>query len=140
MMDFYFEWGTRMGRVQWRAAVDELAQRVQVLIRHLMTLDATVLGLLAALCETPSTTPLRLLLIGAGALLLFLSLASGMIYIWMDIISVGRRLDQSDKIIRGENIEKIEPPTLSDVLAPCAIICPISFFLGLLFLLGSIFL
>lgn len=73
----------------WRGSKDLLEERGRLdeshlaLLRHLTTLNATILGLLTVFCDKHPQNRCTLWLITLGALILFLSLAGGMVYIFL---------------------------------------------------------
>ena len=81
MCYFIIEGTLAQERVQLHNIRQDLERRHQALIRHLTTLDATILGILAVFLDKQQTSLFPLSPTVVGTSLLFLSLVSGIYYI-----------------------------------------------------------
>lgn len=122
--------------------MDHKAEVELLLIRllcHLTTLDATVLGLLAALCDRPLQGLCILVLTTLGVLTLFVSLVGGVAYMCRYYWQQLRIYNNRYQALTQENPDyeaKSEDIGVPYILA--ALFCPIGSALGLLFLLLSL--
>lgn len=108
------------------------------LLSHLTMLDATVLGLLAALCDRPQSSRCILVLTTLGVLLLFLALAGGVAYMFryysLQITIYNNRYQELTRE-DPDYEESSEDIPMKYIVS--ALFCPIGSVAGLLFLLLS---
>lgn len=119
---------------------DKRVQSLESLHRHLTTLSATLLGILAVFGLGASESPLFRWAMFLGALSLFLCLLSGIYCMWQYYRVLCKLLN-----IQSENYRKYGKVLDVEVKFPkpyefAATFCPAIFCIGLLFLLSGVFL
>lgn len=122
---------------------DELQlERIRLkLLSHLTTIDATVLGLLAALCDRPLQDQYILLATVLGVLTLFLALVGGIVYMCQYLSQRTAIHNNRYQELTRENPDYEEKPEDIPAFGMLgALFCPIGSVLGLFFLLLSLLL
>lgn len=140
MCYFIIEGTLAQERVQLHNIRQDLERRHQALIRHLTTLDATILGILAVFLDKQQTSLFPLSPTVVGTSLLFLSLVSGIYYICMihrQAVKVYRHLCAEVEGVSHSHLSAADSPFGSEF---AALFCPISLCLGLLSFLVGVFL
>lgn len=132
MCYFIIEGTLAQERVQLHNIRQDLERRHQALIRHLTTLDATILGILAVFLDKQQTSLFPLSPTVVGTSLLFLSLVSGIYYICTihrQAVKVYRHLCAEVEGVSHSHLSAADSPFGSEF---AALFCPISLCLGLL--------
>lgn len=120
--------------------VNRKVQTLQSLHRHLTMLSSTLLGILAVFGRKELSTPLFHCLITFGATALFLCLLSGIYCLWQyyKLLDKAGKMQAENYRQRGKvRAEFVEHPKIFEHIAK---FCPISFCVGVLFLLVAILL
>lgn len=140
IMKHYLGQSTKTGMVRELMDIrEELEQQRLGLIRHLTTLDATLLGILTVFQDRLRPCLFPLSLTAAGMILLFLSLAAGVYHMYMAYRSNEKVYRQLARVVNGR-----EPLHDGFVRYPfgtslSAKVCPICLCLGVLSLLARVF-
>ena len=140
MCYFIIEGTLAQERVQLHNIRQDLERRHQALVRHLTTLDATILGILAVFLDKQQTSLFPLSPTVVGTSLLFLSLVSGIYYICTihrQAVKVYRHLCAEVEGVSHSHLSAADSPFGSEF---AALFCPISLCLGLLSFLAGVFL
>ena len=140
-MKHYLTQSTKLGMNRELMDIrEELEQQRLALIRHLTTLDATLLGILTVFQDKLKLCLSPLSLTTAGMILLFLSLVSGVYHMYMayrvnEKVYRGLAKIVNGKDARGSGAVKFPIGTLF-----AAKVCPVCLCLGTLLLLVGAFL
>ena len=140
MCYFIIEGTLAQERVQLHNIRQDLERRHQALVRHLTTLDATILGILAVFLDKQQTSLFPLSPTVVGTSLLFLSLVSGIYYICTihrQAVKVYRHLCAEVEGVSHSHLSAADSPFGSEF---AALFFPISLCLGLLSFLAGVFL
>lgn len=130
----FTHWPGRRERKDFRSQVDTLLLKLYI---HLISIDATVLGLLAVLCDIRPSSRNSLWAITLGVSLLYLALVAGMVYMfryyWQQLKDYEEfRTKWSIKESKNGKQSKTKGKPCFLI---CVLFCPIGLALGLLFLL-----
>ena len=130
----FTHWPGKREIKDFQSRVDTLLLKLYI---HLISIDATVLGLLAVLCDTRPSSRSILWVITLGVSLLYLALVAGMVYMFR---YYWRQLTDCEKFRTTWSIEESKNGKRNKAMGKacflfCVLFCPIGLALGLLFLL-----